>query len=89
MQMLETYHQATPFAGKVALAVGFSLGALGLLTLANSHFHDRALTRLVEDHACEEGQFPIVTSRWPLDYRCISAVTSPPQSMHRQNQVAK
>jgi hypothetical protein len=89
MQMLETYHQATPLYGKVILAFGFSLGAIGLLTFANSLFHKQALHHLAESQVCEVGQFPLITSRWPLEYRCMEAITSPPQTMQRRHQVAK
>jgi hypothetical protein len=45
----------------------------------NACFHQRALDVLVKNDVCGEEQFPIITSRWPLEFECMGRFTSTPQ----------
>jgi hypothetical protein len=64
---------------RLMVAFAYSVATVIILSGMNACFHQRAPDVLVKNDVCGEEQFPIITSRWPLEYECMGRFTSPPQ----------
>jgi hypothetical protein len=83
---LQGFHPRTSLSMRLIVAFAYSQTTVIILRGTSACFHQRALDALVKNDVCGEEQFPIITSRWPLEYECRGRFTSPPrQHIFRQS----